>query len=346
MKGLFDNKIFKLFYTLFRVCFILIIVLYLSFIIVQRLSGNKSIFGYRLFNVATGSMTGVYDINDVIAVKDWDTKKLKVGDDVAYRGVRGGLDGLLITHRIIKIEEKEDGSRIFTTQGVNAPVSDPTIEEGQILGKVVGIVPVITQLNHIVKSQLGFFLLVFCPLVLVIVLEVLQTITEIRVEKNEIQKIEKNISEKKESKKKEDAKKIDSSEDEEKKHSEEEKEKVEEKDSFDSRDEDENNNDEESSKDDLDVEEQSDLEKENDDESVEDEEKNHSEEEDEKVEDVDENGEESPEIVSVFDSTRELSAELREKIHVTHGDDKNSEPYVEVPTIEEEEEKKDDIEVL
>lgn len=190
MSKVLNNKFFKFVYAVFRSCFILIIVLYLSFIIIQRITGNKSIFGYRLFNVATGSMTGVYNIDDVIAVKDCDTKKLKVNDDVAYRGKKGGLDGLLITHRIIKIEEKEDGGLLFTTQGVNAPIADPIVEENQILGKVVGVVPIITPLNHIVKTQLGFFLLVFCPLVIVIVLEVLQTITEIKLDKNEIKRIE------------------------------------------------------------------------------------------------------------------------------------------------------------
>ena len=42
-----------------------------------------------------------------------------------------------------------------------------------------------------VKSQLGFFCLIFCPLVLVIVLEILQTITDIKLENNELQEINK-----------------------------------------------------------------------------------------------------------------------------------------------------------
>ncbi len=406
MKGLFDNKLFKILYTLFRVCFILIIVLYLSFIIVQRLSGNKSILGYRLFNVATGSMTGVYDINDVIAVKDWDTKKLKVGDDVAYRGSRGGLNGLLITHRIIKIDEREDGSRIFTTQGVNAPVSDPTIEEGQILGKVVGIVPVITQLNHVVKSQAGFFLLVFCPLVLVIVLEVLQTITDIRVEKNEIQKIEKNISKKKnenknnESKVKKDSEKKEHSfkskdENFDKKNDVKElkvkdsddkplfelEDKTEKKDqsseSEDSSKDDNSDKEEdinESKEKDSDSEPLSEIEdkteKEDhsseredsskDDNSDNEEDMNESEEKgsekkekfkivsDSSIEDNSEKIEimEEPEILSSFDSTRELSAELRESILTTTGDEKETETYIDIPSIEEGKEEKDHIEVL
>ena len=190
MKKILDNRVFKIITGIIRTIFILIIIAYLAFILIQRFSGNKSVFGYRLFTIATGSMSGVYEINDVIAVKDCDPNTLKVGDDIAYQGSRGGLEGLLITHRIIRIEEKEDGGRIFVTKGVNAPGEDPAIEESQILGKVVGIVPVISFINHIVKTQLGFFFLIFCPLVIIIVLEVLQTITDYQLDKNEIKEIE------------------------------------------------------------------------------------------------------------------------------------------------------------
>ena len=195
VKKIFDNKLFKFAMGLVRFILGAIILFYVVFVVLQRVSGNKSVMGYRLFTVATGSMSGVYEINDVIAVQDCDTNTLKVGDDVAYQGNRGGLEGMLITHRIIKIEVGEDGKKIFTTKGVNAPAADPVISEKQVLGRVVGIVPLISLLNHVVKSQLGFFLLIFCPLVLIIVLEVLQTITDIQLEKNEIIEIKKEKKE-------------------------------------------------------------------------------------------------------------------------------------------------------
>ncbi len=192
MKGIIDNKIFRILFGMIKGFFITIIVIYLVFIVFQRLSGNRSILGYRMFTVASGSMSGVYEINDVIAVRDCDIQTLKVGDDIAYRGVRGGLEGMLVTHRIIRIDKDENGDKIFVTRGVNAPAEDPSVMENQIMGKVVGVVPVISTLNHAVKSQLGFFLLIFCPLVIVIVLEVLQTITDIQLERNEIQEIRKD----------------------------------------------------------------------------------------------------------------------------------------------------------
>ena len=190
MGSIFNNKIFKIVYGTLKTIFFIILILYVVFICVQRLSVNNTVFGFRLFTVATGSMKGVYNVNDVIAVKDFDNKKLKVGDDIAFIGNRGGLENKLVTHRIIKIEEESNG-RIFTTKGVKNSVEDPSITESQILGKVVGVVPVVTQINHVVKSQLGFFCLIFCPLVLVIVLEILQTITDIKLENNELQEINK-----------------------------------------------------------------------------------------------------------------------------------------------------------
>lgn len=195
VKKIFDNKIFKFIFKTVEFLIFAVIIVYLGFMIIQRFSGDRSVFGYRVYTVATGSMEGVYDINDVIAVKDCDTNKLKVGDDIAYRGTRGGFEGLLVTHRIIKIEDSSDGGKLFFTQGVKSTVADPSITASQIVGKVEGKVPVITTLNHVVRSQIGFFFCVFCPMVLVIVLEVLQTITDIKIENHELEEVKKEKEE-------------------------------------------------------------------------------------------------------------------------------------------------------
>ena len=187
MKKLLDNKIFKIVFGIVKVLFFILICLYLAFIIIQNVSGNRSVFGYRMFDIASSSMSGVYEVHDVILVKDFDTNKLKVGDDIVYNGERAGLDGKLVTHRIVKIEENEkDGGRLFTTKGVKNDIEDPAIYDDQVLGKVVGIVPVISPVNHIVKSQVGFFVCVFCPIVIIISLEVFATLTEMKEEKLEI----------------------------------------------------------------------------------------------------------------------------------------------------------------
>ena len=192
MKKIFENKIFKITTGVVKTFLVVVLVCYIGLILIQRFNGNKSIGGYRFFTVVTASMKGVYDVNDVIYVQDCDTSTLKVGDDVAYLGTRAGLEGKIITHRIIRAEDQSSGGRVFVTKGTASKNEDPPIMDTQILGIVKGKVPFITQVNHIVRSQAGFFTLIFVPHVLIIVLEILQTITDYQLEKHEIQEIKKD----------------------------------------------------------------------------------------------------------------------------------------------------------
>lgn len=197
IKKLLDNKVFQIIYTIIKVVFFAFLAIYILFVMFQRITNNSDIFGYRMFTVATGSMEPVYNVNDVILVKDTDPSTLKVGDDIAYLGNRDAVKGLVVTHRIIRIETLDDNKVHYTLKGVNNKYEDPSITEDQILGKVLGKVYVVNFINHVVKNIYGFFFLVFCPLVLVIFLEIADTIIEAKVEKNELRLIEKEDKKKK-----------------------------------------------------------------------------------------------------------------------------------------------------
>lgn len=203
MKKLLENKTFQIIYTIIKVFVVAMLSIYLLFVIVQRFTNNSSILGYRVFTIATGSMEPVYNIDDVILVKDTDPSTLKKGDDIAYLGNRDAVKGLIVTHRIIRIETFNDGKVHYTLKGVNNKYEDPSITEDQILGKVVGKLPVVNFINHVVKNIYGFFFLVFCPLVLVIFLEIADTIIDMKLEKNEIRLIEKEDKKSKKKNKKE-----------------------------------------------------------------------------------------------------------------------------------------------
>lgn len=203
MKKLLENKTFQIIYTIIKIFVVAMLSIYLLFVIVQRFTNNSSILGYRVFTIATGSMEPVYNINDVILVKDTDPSTLKKGDDIAYLGNRDAVKGLIVTHRIIRIETFSDGKVHYTLKGVNNKYEDPSITADQILGKVVGKLPVVNFINHVVKNIYGFFFLVFCPLVLVIFLEIADTIIDMKLEKNEIRLIEKEDKKSKKKNKKE-----------------------------------------------------------------------------------------------------------------------------------------------
>ena len=182
MIKLFQNKIFKYIFKIIKIIFITFLCIYFSFVLVEKITYHHSLFGHRIYSISTNTMKKAYSLYDVVLVKDLGKKKLKVGNDIAYTGERGGLKGKVIIHRIVKIEKDE-----IYTKGVSANPIDPSIKRKQIIGKVQGKVFFFSELNHIVKNQYGFFFLIFCPLVILITIEVLKTATDIKIEKGRLQ---------------------------------------------------------------------------------------------------------------------------------------------------------------
>ena len=162
-------------------CF-LVIILYVGFIVIQKFSNNSAIMGYRMFTVVSESMKPVYEIGDVIVVKEVDTTQLKVGYDIAYKGTKYEMADKIITHRIIKVKENNE----FITQGIANDEADPVISGDQILGQVVTKLSFITFFSNIIRNQYGFYFLVFAPLVIIIFLEIVDTVHDIKgVKKDE-----------------------------------------------------------------------------------------------------------------------------------------------------------------
>ncbi len=179
-----NNKVFKIVYGVIKTVFFAIIILYLLFIVLQRITNNASIFGYRVFNIASASMEPVYNVGEVILTKEVDPSSLKVGDDITYLGEKGDFNGKIITHRIVEIDEKAaDGSKLFTVKGLNNSQEDPVVEEDQVYGKAVYKLKLISLINKLVRNKYGFFFLVFVPLVLVVFLEIADTVVEFKQER-------------------------------------------------------------------------------------------------------------------------------------------------------------------
>ena len=174
------KQVLKIIFKVLRYCYLVFLGIYLVFIFLHRISIDTDIFGYRITSITNSEMIPKYNVEDIVLVKKIKTKDLKVGDTISFVGTCCGIEDKVINHEIVKIEE--DG---FITKGTNFEVEDPKVEEKQILGKVLGKIPLINEMHHILVNQLGFFLIVFCPLVIVIVIQILQTIHELKKEKEE-----------------------------------------------------------------------------------------------------------------------------------------------------------------
>ena len=174
------KSVLKIIFNIIKYIYLFILIIYLVFICFHRLSVDRSIFGYRLFTINNSEMNPKYKVNDIIVVKEYNPSKLKIGDDISYLGNCCGQGGMIINHRIIKIDK--EANKIIT-KGINTGINDPEISYKQVIGKVVGLLPIISFLHHILKNLIGFFIVVVLPIVSTIVVLIIRTIKEINKEK-------------------------------------------------------------------------------------------------------------------------------------------------------------------
>ena len=163
-KKLDISKIFKVLWNIFSKIITILILFVSIIIVVQKVTNNKeSFFGYRIFRVQTGSMIPKYNIGDVILVKEKDIDKIKVGDDVTYKGEAGSVKGLLVTHRVIDIEEVE-GKKAFHTKGIANNLEDPIVYENQINGVVQTKLYILSLICLLLNNKYVFYFCGVLPL--------------------------------------------------------------------------------------------------------------------------------------------------------------------------------------
>ncbi len=178
------RKTFKILWDIIVKLLTLLIVLISLIIIVQKVTNNKeSFFGYRIFRVQTGSMIPKYQIGDVILVKKQDVDKIKVGDDVTYLEESSSVKGILITHRVIDIQEV-DGKKEFHTQGIANNLEDPVVYGNQINGVVQFKMPILTLLCKLLNNKYIFYFGAVLPLTLYIFFRVLKANYDKKVERD------------------------------------------------------------------------------------------------------------------------------------------------------------------
>ena len=157
-------KILKSIWSLFRTIVTIVLVVLIAVIVTQRVSNNqKAIAGFRVFNVITESMVPEYKVGDTILTKTVNPSELKIGDDITYMGKKDPFKGMIITHRIVKIEKQEDGKYLIQTKGLANDIEDPEINESQVYGKVIYKIKTISFLNGIIGNLFGMYFAIFIP---------------------------------------------------------------------------------------------------------------------------------------------------------------------------------------
>lgn len=134
------NKTTEFFLNFFVIC-IIIILLFAGYYFFQTKIQKKeyaNIFGYTLFEVATGSMGTTIQIGDIIFVKI--TNQVEENDIIVFNEEKS-----FITHRLLEINEDE-----LITKGDANNSEDKPIKKEQVIGKVVYIGGNIRLLRNII----------------------------------------------------------------------------------------------------------------------------------------------------------------------------------------------------
>ena len=125
------NSVLKIiYYVLFFVLASVLLLLIYNFISLKILKKDYvNVFGYTVFEIASGSMSPALETNDLVVVKIGD--EIKIDDIITYK-----KDNTFITHRVVKIQGDN-----YVCRGDANNTNDNTIKKDVILGKVVKRLP-------------------------------------------------------------------------------------------------------------------------------------------------------------------------------------------------------------
>lgn len=145
----------------YQILIVICVILTIIIVLQKATNSNKTIFGYRIFRVVTGSMEPEYDIGEVVICKEVDSKDIKVGDDIVYLGRYGEYNGKIIMHEVTSIERDENNNLNFHAKGLHtASVEDPQIGISQIFGVVILKSEILTVLYRLATSMYSAFIII------------------------------------------------------------------------------------------------------------------------------------------------------------------------------------------
>lgn len=121
----------------------------LIFFSVVNKNETPSFFGIKTFVIISGSMEPELNIGDIVIIKKCSQEELKENDIISYKYGQSE-----ITHRIIQIEDNENGKE-YITKGDNNNVRDSeNIKYENIEGKSIGKIRHLGKVILILKNKI------------------------------------------------------------------------------------------------------------------------------------------------------------------------------------------------
>lgn len=129
---------------------------------------DRMLFGYKPYIVLSDSMSGVFDVGDIVVSKQTDVSKLKEGDIISFRSIDPNNYDTVVTHKI-KGETEYEGQKAFVTYGVSTGIEDEySVPADRIIGEYRFRLPKMGYFFQFLKTPMGYFIFIFIPFMLLI----------------------------------------------------------------------------------------------------------------------------------------------------------------------------------
>ena len=156
---------------IFNICIsiiFIIIILSVTSLIIQKFifkEETPNIFGYKILQVMSGSMSGEFETGDTILIKETKNEAdLKIGDVITYRIAKNTL----ITHRIVNIT-KIGNDLNYTLKGdANNTEDSEKILFSSIEGIYVRKLNLIGKLINFMQKPYGMVIIFTTPILLIL----------------------------------------------------------------------------------------------------------------------------------------------------------------------------------
>lgn len=179
-------QVLKKILSIFIIIFIYNIIL--IFISLENVNTEIGIFGYRAYIISSNSMEPTISLGDVVITKSYKKEKIYTGDVITFK-----QDGEVITHRILKIEDTNEGT-VYTTKGDNNNIEDTEqITYSQIQGKSILTIPYLGKIILMLNNKIIVLIIILVFLILCFANIQKQEKIDIRREKKKIEEEKRSI---------------------------------------------------------------------------------------------------------------------------------------------------------
>ena len=158
---------------------------------------DRNVLGYRFYICLSDSMKATdFEAGDLVVSKEVDTSTLAEGDIISFISTDNSSYGEVVTHKIRSITNN-NGVLTFKTYGTTTDTDDQVgVPSYNILGKYKFAIPKIGYFFNFLKTVPGYICCIFIPFMLLIILQLIDTIQIFReYKKEELEQINKEKEE-------------------------------------------------------------------------------------------------------------------------------------------------------